>query len=152
MSGVSGAGRIRKDVASFRKALGDEVGRELARAVNEPIRKLRRATDLRIEEGFPKRYAAVFGPAFRIKVSATSGSASLRVKLVGTAKGKARIRDSDALNRGILRHKTYGHLPWRTQSVRPGFWDAPAAAAAGDVREAAEAAVEKAAKTIEGGL
>jgi hypothetical protein len=152
VSGVTGIERLRKDVAILRDGLGREVGKELQGSIDQPIKRFRDAVDSAIARDFPRRYAAVFGGAFRIRASSTSGSAALRVKLRGTARGKSHIRDSAALNRGVLRHKTWGRPPWHSQSVRPGFWDDPAKQLAVDVRTEVEKAVERAAKAIEGQL
>lgn len=152
MSGITGIDRLRRDAAVFERVLGDVVGRELRSGIDAPLRTFKTRTDTAIRADFPARYAAVFGGSWRVVVSATSGSASLRVKLRGTAKGRSSIRDSAALNRGVLRHKRWGKPPWYSQAVRPGFWDDPAKALAVDVRRAAEDAVAKAASTVEGDL
>lgn len=152
MSGISGIDRLRKDAEVFRRGLGEALGRELQGSVDQPIRAFNRNVRAAAQADFPKRYAGVYTGSFRLKVAATAGSAGIRVKLVGTAKGKARIRDSAALNRGVLRHKRWGKLPWFSQSVTPGFWDDPAKVLAADVRKAVEAAVEKAAAAVEAQL
>jgi len=152
VSGITGIAKLRKDAEVFRRGLGEALGRELQGSVDQPIRAFERNVRSAAQADFPKRYAGVYTGSFRLKVNATAGSAGIRVKLVGTAKGKAQIRDSAALNRGLLRHKRWGKLPWYTQAVRPGFWDDPAKILASDVRKAVETAVEKTAAAVEAQL
>jgi hypothetical protein len=152
VSGITGIDKLRKDAEVFRRGLGEALGRELQATVDQPIRTFERNVRSAVRSDLPARYAGVYGGSFRLKVNATAGSAGIRVKLVGTAKGKAQIRDSAALNRGLLRHKRWGHLPWYSQSVTPGFWDDPAKVLAVDVRKAVEVAVDKTAAAVEAQL
>lgn len=152
MSGITGIAKLRKDAEVFRRGLGEALGRELQTSVDQPIRVFSRNVRAAARADFPKRYAGVYTGSFRLKVNATAGSAGIRVKLVGTAKGKAQIRDSAALNKGLLRHKRWGKLPWFSQAVTPGFWDDPAKVLAADVRKAVETAVEKTAAAVEAQL
>jgi hypothetical protein len=151
MSGVTGADRLLRDAKVLRE-ITKQLTKELKGAADRPLGNFRRAVDARIQADFPKRYAGVFGGSWKIKATTSSGASLLRVKLVGTAQGRASIRDSAALNKGLLRHKTFGHLPWSSQGVTPGFWDEPAKELSAGMHDAAEVAAEKAAKAIEAQL
>jgi hypothetical protein len=51
------------------------------------------------------------------------------VRIVGTSG-----YDIGSINRGRVRHLTYGHLPWSDQAVKPGFWTEPLVAGAPEAR------------------
>jgi hypothetical protein len=51
------------------------------------------------------------------------------VRIVGTSG-----YDIGSINRGRVRHLTYGHLPWSDQAVKPGFWTDPLMAGRPEVR------------------
>jgi hypothetical protein len=41
--------------------------------------------------------------------------------------GRSRERDLPAVDAGLLRHKLFGHPPWYSQAVMPGFFTGPPA-------------------------
>jgi hypothetical protein len=68
------------------------------------------------------------------------------VRIVGTSG-----YDIGSINRGRVRHLTFGHLPWRDQAVTPGFWTDPLKAIAPQVRREIDEAVKRIANQIEKG-
>lgn len=59
--------------------------------------------------------------------------------------------DIGSINRGRVRHLTFGHLPWNDQAVKPGFWTEPLQAGAPVVRREIKQAMDGIAKRIERG-
>lgn len=68
------------------------------------------------------------------------------VRIVGTSG-----YDIGSINRGRVRHLTFGHLPWHNQAVKPGFWTDPLKKGAPAVRREIDQAVKDIAKQIERG-
>jgi hypothetical protein len=68
------------------------------------------------------------------------------VRIVGTSG-----YDIGSINRGRVRHLTWGHLPWHDQAVNPGFWSEPLSAGAPAVRRELREAMDGIAKKIERG-
>lgn len=155
MSGITGIDRLYKAAGILRsgevdKALSDEL-ESTARKALEPFN---RAVFDQIQQDFPHRggYADLFAGSFRVIPRINAGGGRVRIRLQGTARGRAKKRDAAALNRGVLRHKTWGHLPWHHQSIPPGFWDRPAQKLVNDLRGKLAEVVERVAKKIEAEL
>jgi hypothetical protein len=154
MSGISGIDKLYKIAAKLPPTLDLELHKEMRQAITEPIADMRREARTNIAAFMPSGYSPVFGGAFRILSNVGGGGlgglASIRLR--GTAKGRARIRDSAALNRGLLRHKTWGRLPWHSQGITPGFWDRAAEKYIAKLRQKVLEAAERAAKRTEASL
>lgn len=73
----------------------------------------------------------------------TGGGAGVR--LIGTSG-----YDIGSINRGRVRHKTFGHKPWVNQAVTKGFWTDPLVAAAPRVRDEIQDVMDKIADEIGG--
>lgn len=50
--------------------------------------------------------------------------------------------DIGSINRGRVRHKTFGHQPWVNQTVPKGFWTEPITAGAPQVRREIQQAMD----------
>jgi hypothetical protein len=59
--------------------------------------------------------------------------------------------DIGSINRGRVRHLTFGHLPWSDQAVRPGFWTEPLVKGAPTARKEIGGAMKRIARDIEKG-
>lgn len=59
--------------------------------------------------------------------------------------------DIGAINRGRVRHLTFGHLPWSNQAVKPGFWTEPLIAGAPEVRRELDQVVDNIAEKLRRG-
>lgn len=59
--------------------------------------------------------------------------------------------DIGSINRGRVRHLTYGHLPWSDQAVKPGFWTEPLVAGAPTVRKEIDRVMDDIGKKISRG-
>lgn len=58
--------------------------------------------------------------------------------------------DVQAIDRGAIRHPTYGHRPWVVQRIAPGAVSEPLQRGAPAARREAAAALERVAKSLEG--
>jgi hypothetical protein len=59
--------------------------------------------------------------------------------------------DIGSINRGRVRHLTFGHLPWSDQAVKPGFWTEPLMKGAPAVRKEIDEAMKRIARDVEKG-
>lgn len=80
----------------------------------------------------------------RITTSVRRSMSNAGVKIKGAKKG----HDLQSIDRGRVRHKSWGHAPWSSQSVKPGFFTEGPSDEAMDaleqaVGEAADAAARK---------
>ncbi len=104
-----------------------EVGRndlrkELLRGIREANKPLVAEIREHIRSSLPRRG----GLADEIARSTISTRTRLMGKSAGVTlqarRGKSRL---DRLNRGVLRHPTYGHRPWVNQQIESGWFDEP---------------------------
>lgn len=142
---VRGAEQL-ADLSRRLKTAGDkDLQRELSKGIAAAMQPLRR--DLpRSAQRLPRRGGLakqVAGSRLRIVRRNTGRAVGLRL----TATNPDNIRRID---KGEVRHKTYGHLPWQTQRVTPGWFTDPAEAAAPAARREVEAAMTEVVRKIEG--
>lgn len=149
MSGITGIDRLYRAAGVLRDQVDKDLSEELESAARKAIEPFSRTVFDRINADLPSGYAPVFAASFRVIPRVTGTDGGVRIRLQGTARGRAQKRDAAALNRGVLRHKTYGRLPWFTQAIRPGFWDEPAKALVADLRSRLRDVIERVAKKIE---
>lgn len=90
--------------------------------------------------GLNKRIAAT---KIATKRRVTGGGAGVR--LIGTSG-----YDVQSINRGRVRHKTFGHKPWVNQTVPAGFWTDPLVAGAPRVQDEIQDVMDKIADEIAG--
>lgn len=153
MSGVTGIDRVYRAAGVLRsgevdKALSDE----LEKAARKAVDPFNRAVFDQISADMPSGYAPTFAASFRVIPRITAANGAVRIRLQGTARGRAKKRDAAALNRGVLRHKRWGKEPWYSQSITPGFWDRPAQKLIADLKGQLAEVVERVAKKIEAQL
>lgn len=152
MSGVTGIDRLYKAAGVFRENVDKELSNELEDAARKAVDPFSRSVFAQISADMPSGYAPTFAGSFRVIPRITAEGGGVRIRLQGTAQGRAKKRDSAALNRGVLRHKTWGRPPWHSQAITPGFWDRPAQRLVEDMRGRLKEVVEKVAKKIEAQL
>jgi hypothetical protein len=152
MSGITGIDELRKAAGVLRGQVDKELSSELEDTARKALEPFRRTVLDQISADMPSGYAPTFAGSFRIVPNITAAMGGVRIRLRGTAQGRAKKRDSAALNRGVLRHKTYGRLPWHSQGIPPGFWDRPAQKLIEDMRGRLNEAVKKVARKIEAQL
>jgi len=106
-------------------------------------------------ETLPKRgglneYVAAARISTTVKTGAETATVQIRGRRNQIRRGGKQV-DLPAINRGRIRHPTYGHGPWTTQSVAPGFWDTGAEKAAGAVDQQLQKAMDDMHRRIEAG-
>jgi hypothetical protein len=152
VSGITGVERLYKMADKLPEVVDKALSDELENAFSEPIASFRSEVDDAIGTRFPTGYSGTFEGSWNILAKVNAGGGSVSARLRGTAHGRAKKRDSAALNRGVLRHKTWGRLPWHTQAIPARFWDDPADRLIARMRSKLAEVVEKAAKKIEAQL
>lgn len=117
--------RLGKDL----KAAGDkELKKELLKGIQRATRdsgiKQEIADSARAhlpQRGGLSEYVA----KMRIITRTRTNGKYIGVRLTGSKKKGAKQVDLYRIDRGTVRHPTYGHRPWVNQGVRPGFWTEP---------------------------
>ncbi len=61
----------------------------------------------------------------KVKTVANFRGRMVGVYVVGSQSKQGKKRDLEAINRGVVRHPTFGRKPWQAQKVTPGFFDKP---------------------------
>jgi hypothetical protein len=120
---------------------------ELYRAINRGTKPLKLAVRKSAVGRLPRRGGLnkrVASSKIVTKRRMTGRNAGVRI--VGTSG-----YDIGSINRGRVRHLTWGHLPWHDQAVKPGFWSEPLRAGAPAVRREIRVAMDGIAKKIEKG-
>jgi hypothetical protein len=107
-------------------ALKKELRSGLTRAARSLIKNVRRSALTRLPKkgGLAKRVARS-----KITTSARTTGSGAGVTILARSG-----YDISSINRGRVRHLSFGHLPWVDQSVSPGFWADPLNEAAIPVR------------------
>ena len=149
---VSDGARQLRMLARDLDRAGKELRRELPKALRDAARPMTEAIVKEALETLPKRggFAEYIAKA-SITVSTRTGVSSASVRLVGRKRkaGSEPQVDLPAVNRGRLRHPTYGHSPWVTQMVPPGFWDRGVARSAAEVDKRMQEALDRMRRRIE---
>lgn len=108
-----------------------ELRSDLYRGINRAVKPLKNEVKASARSILPKK------GGLNKRVAATKIATKRRVtgnvagvRLVGTSG-----YDIGSINRGRVRHKTFGHKPWVNQMVPKGFWSDPLNAGAPKVRE-----------------
>lgn len=99
------------------KDLRSELYRGINRAAKPLKQDVRKSALVRLPSsgGLAKRVAKS-----KIATKRRTSGASVGIRLVGTSG-----YDIGSINRGRVRHLTYGHQPWVNQTVPAGFWTEP---------------------------
>lgn len=135
------------DIARRLRSASKELRSELYRAINRATKPLkgdvRSAARSRLPRsgGLGRRVAASKIVTQRRMTGRNAG-----IRIVGSSG-----YDIGSINRGRVRHLTYGHLPWSNQAVSPGFWTEPLVAGAPEVRRELGDALDRLASKIEKG-
>ena len=145
---VRGADKLGQ-LARRLKEYGDKQLRsELFRAINRATRPMkedvRGAAFWRLPKrgGLNKRVAQT-----RITTKNKLAGRGVGVRIIGRSG-----YDIGSIDRGRVRHLTFGHLPWSDQAVRPGFWTEPLKADARIARKEIITAMNTIGKKIERGI
>jgi hypothetical protein len=140
-----GTEKLVRLAAAIHDAGDKDLRRELFRAMQRSAKPLKRAARdgalqlLPHRGGLDERVAA---SKFSTLVRARGKGAGVRVK-------GASDMDIGAMNRGRLRHPTFGHRPWKTQTIRPGWFDDSLTIEADKARREIEDALDRIAAELE---
>lgn len=111
------------------------VVKHLRDEMRKPVPEVRRAIKRRAVDTLPHRGGlGVWVSQTKITASVVLRGRTAGVKLRGGRRSKGGVTDTRAIDRGRLRHPSWGRRTrgqWFTQSVPPGFFTKPAAEATG---------------------
>jgi hypothetical protein len=137
------------------KALGTELDRGLRQAAQIVAVEVLDDPHAQMPSGYRDDFtrSLVVKPEVRLV-------SSHRISVVGRGVSRAKGRDVQALNRGVLRKPVFGRYrtlksgsakrnPWAAQRIRPGWWDDPVDRARPAALRAIDAAVARVVKKIE---
>lgn len=145
---VDGVEHFAQVARALRAAGAKDLRRELYRGLNRATKPLKDAAKANAAT-LPQR-GGLAGRVQRARFS-TKGRAGRNPSVSIVAKdAKSRSVDLRALDAGTVRHPTFGHRPWVSQPVTPGWFSKPMEAGADDVAREVLAAVDAvAAKLVE---
>lgn len=124
-----------------------ELRSELYKAINRATKGLKRD----VRESATRRLPRSGGLNTRVAKSKIVTKRRMTGKNAGVRIVGSSGYDIGSINRGRVRHLTYGHRPWSDQAVTPGFWTEPLVAGAPPVRREIDEAMNRIAKQIERG-
>lgn len=109
------------------KAAGDrDLRKELFRGIQRGARPLKMEAKAAALEELPKSGGLaerVANAKFSVNVRLGARNPSIRITgrgQVGSVTGN--VYDLNSMDRGRIRHMTYGHRPWKDQTIRPGWF------------------------------
>lgn len=139
--GVDDFRRLAAKLKTADKPLRLKLGRELRAAMKPTVEAIRESASRELPKagGLAKEVAA---SKIGVAIRKTGNDPSVRVQ----AKSRHAI---GAMNRGRLRHPTFGHDPWVTQAIKPNWWTDPTKKAAPAARAAAQRALDELAKELD---
>lgn len=144
---VSGANELAAVSKRLRAAGADGLRREMLRGLRAGAKPLTTVARRSALENLPRKGGlneVVAAQKFAVRTR-TSGS-NPGVRVVGVSK-----RHLTELDQGRLRHPTFGHKPWVTQKVKPGWWSEALKGEAPKVRAALLRQLAETARKIERG-
>lgn len=114
---------IKRLAAVIESVAPEEFNREVRKAFLRTAPRVKADLARTADAYMPDRYAGEIRKSLRIRTRKGPGK---RVGVTVTASAKSRhggSRHLGELNRGKLRHPTYGHTPWVDQRIKPGWSD-----------------------------
>lgn len=122
---LEGADQLRALGKALREAGDKQLKRELMKASQRATRPVKQEIPASARKTLPSGGGLNdWVASTKVKTRTRTGGRNVGVEITGTV-GKRMRATSDvrAINRGRLRHLTYGRPPWVTQRVKPGYWD-----------------------------
>jgi hypothetical protein len=117
--GVEKLARLGAAIKAGDKGLRRELNREMGRTTR-PYRRAAKAGALQVlphRGGLAEHVAATA----RITTRVTTTGPGVGVRITGVSRDNLRRMDED----GIVRHKTFGHLPWKDEKIHSGWFTDP---------------------------
>ncbi len=123
---------------------------ELRAGVNKAVQPVRKDIVDDVPQYMPSGYAPVLSKSLRFRTTQRRGASSFTVSMSTVGEGSRTRRDIRSLDKGILRHPTFGRhhyrkwryvgnekvripgrgqpidAPWVSQRIKPRFWTDPA--------------------------
>lgn len=124
-----------------------ELRSELYKGINRAAKPLKNEVKQSARDRLPKRGGLnkrVAATKIATKRRITGGGAGVR--LIGTSG-----YDIGSINRGRVRHKTFGHRPWVNQTVPKGFWTDPLTKGSSQVQQEIQEVMDMVAKQLGAG-
>jgi len=125
---VEGGEKFARLAQHIRILESKEFKKDLYSGINRAIKPVRADVKAHIPDYMPSGYAPTLVKAFRLSSTKRAGR-DPGIRLTGSAKGKKEKRRVGPLDRGTLRHPTFGRKEtksgkslWRDQTVKHGFF------------------------------
>lgn len=131
------------------KGAPKELRGELTKAITKTVQPLKAAAKKSAVERLPRRGGLgkrVAKTTLRHKRKSTGRGAGIRIEAQTNA-----VKDPLRIDRGRIRHPTYGHRPWVLQNVRKGWFTEPMREGAPKVQQELLQAMDEIARKIEEG-
>jgi hypothetical protein len=141
---VGGANQLAALTRRLKAAGAGGLKRDLLRGLREGTKPMVEAARASALENLPKHGGlnqVVASSKIAVRTRTSGGNPGVRV----VALSKHNIA---AMDRGRLRHPTYGHEPWVTQQIRPGWWTDALMSEAPTVRRALLAVLHETAEKV----
>ncbi|MEV6879735.1 hypothetical protein [Amycolatopsis sp. NPDC051128] len=146
MSAEEGAEKLAA-LAKRLKGAPKELRSELTKAVTKAVAPLKKSAKKSARDRLPQQGGLakqVSKTTLRHKRKNTGRDVGIRIEAQTNA-----VKDPLRIDRGRVRHLTYGHKPWVLQDVRKGWFTDPLEAGAPEVRKDLTAAMDTVARKIE---
>lgn len=134
---IKGADQFLKLSKALKAAGRTEMRNELNRRIRTAAKPLIPKARERARATLPKAGGLadlVARAPMRVQVRTGAQSAGVRIAVSKTS-------GAWAANRGVIRHKTFGHEPWREQKVESDWFDGPMRESAPQIRPEVEQAI-----------
>jgi hypothetical protein len=128
---------------------GKGLKREMMAAIKKAAKPMEDEVRDHVGQYLPSGYAPVIAKGLVVRPSQATRGRSIGLKLVGHAKGRSKRRHIKVIDGGTLRHPVWGRAPWVDQSVKPGFWSKPLAAAREKPAKEIRRVIQEVARKIE---
>jgi hypothetical protein len=140
-----------EDFARLARRVKEVGDRQLRRELLSSIQRATRPVRDKVREKALSTLPSSGGLAGEVAASRFSARTSMTGRNVGVRVVGASGRDVRSLDAGRLRHPTFGHKPFVSQSVEPGFFSATIEDHAPEIRDEISDAMKTIANKIEKG-
>jgi len=148
MSGVDGHEELARLGQRLRQAGDKTLMRELRTGMAKGMAPLTALIRAAAPSYMPAGYESTFAASLRSRTSVRTTGRSAAVDLRLWADGRTKRRRVRQMNKGSLRHKTYGKPPWRRQYIVAGFFSDPVDVQRDVVRDQAQQALHRVGQKI----
>lgn len=143
---IQGAEQLATLARRLKMAGEKDLAKRLNKSINDAMKPLRQTLPQSARAKLPRR-GGLAELVARSKIRTVRRNAGRSVGVRLRAENPDNIRRID---KGQVRHRVYGHGPWVTQRVPPGWFTEPTEAGAPNARKQISAAVDATAAEIDG--